>query len=103
MSVPVDPTTTPAWSRLSALAGDLRPDLRGWFAADPARAQRFSFECADLHVDLSKNLLTDEILSALVDLGRAVGLPDRRDAMCAGERINVTEGRSVLHLSLIHI
>jgi glucose-6-phosphate isomerase len=100
MTAPVDPTTTAAWSRLTSAATTLDPDLRGWFAADPARAQRFSFDCADLRVDLSKNLLTDEILAALVDLGREVGLEGRRDAMFAGERINVTEGRSVLHTAL---
>lgn len=100
MTAPVDPTTTSAWSRLTSAATTLRPDLRGWFDADPARAQRFSFECGDLHVDLSKNLLTDEILDALVALGREVGLEGRRDAMFAGERINVTEGRSVLHTAL---
>ncbi len=100
MTAPVDPTTTAAWSRLTSAATTLDPDLRGWFAADPSRAQRFSFDCADLHVDLSKNLLTDDVLAALVDLGRAVGLESRRDAMFAGERINVTEGRSVLHTAL---
>ncbi len=97
---PVDPTSTPAWATLARLAADLRPDLRGWFAADPARAQRFSFECAELHVDLSKNLLTDDILAALVELGREVGLEAHRERMFAGERINVTENRSVLHTAL---
>ena len=100
MTAPVDPTTTAAWSRLTSAATTLEPDLRAWFATDPTRAQRFSFECADLHVDLSKNLLTDDILAALVELGREVGLEERRGAMLAGERINVTEGRSVLHTAL---
>ena len=100
MTAPVDPTTTAAWSRLTSAATTLEPDLRAWFATDPTRAQRFSFECADLHVDLSKNLLTDDILAALVALGREVGLEERRGAMFAGERINVTEGRSVLHTAL---
>jgi len=99
-SAPVDPTTTPAWAQLRRLHADLTPDLRGWFAADPDRATRLSFDCADLHVDLSKNLLTDEILAALVALGEQVELAARRDAMYAGERINVTENRSVLHTAL---
>ena len=100
MTAPVDPTTTSAWSRLAAAAQDLAPDLRQWFADDPDRAQRLTFEAGDLHVDLSKNLLTDAILRDLVDLGREVDLEGRRDAMFAGERINVTEDRSVLHTAL---
>ena len=100
MTAPVDATTTAAWARLAALHADLAPDLRGWFADDPARAERFSRTAGDLFVDLSKNLITDEVLAALVDLGREVGLESRRDAMYAGERINTTENRSVLHTAL---
>ena len=100
MSQPVDPTTTPAWATLQALYESLEPDLRGWFAADPARAKSFTFTAGDLYVDLSKNLINAEILSALVDLADQVGLPERRDAMLAGEHINVTEDRAVLHTAL---
>ncbi|MGC3994813.1 MAG: glucose-6-phosphate isomerase [Propionicimonas sp.] len=100
MSELVDPTTTPAWEQLTELAAALEPDLRGWFAEDADRADRFSFTAADLFVDLSKNLVDDEILAALVALGEQVGLEARRDAMYAGERINVTENRSVLHTAL---
>lgn len=100
MTVPVDPTMTPAWRTLGALAEGFHPDLRQWFAADPERAQRFSFTAADLFVDLSKNLITDELRDTLVALAEAVDLPGRRDAMFAGERINVTENRAVLHTAL---
>ncbi|MFN8137129.1 MAG: glucose-6-phosphate isomerase [Propionicimonas sp.] len=100
MSAPVDPTATAAWEQLTELAASLEPDLRGWFADDPGRAERFSFTAADLYVDLSKNLIDDDILAALVALGEEVGLEARRDAMYAGERINVTENRSVLHTAL---
>ncbi|NYD99163.1 glucose-6-phosphate isomerase [Kineosphaera limosa] len=99
-AVPVDPTTTTAWASLTELKKGLNPDLRGWFADDPQRAQRMSFTAGDLFVDLSKNLVTDDILAALVRLGDQVDLPARRDAMFAGERINVTENRSVLHTAL---
>ncbi len=99
-SAPVDPTTTTAWGRLTEAKTALEPDLRGWFVDDPERARRLSFTAGDLFVDLSKNLITDDIVSALVQLGRQVGLEERRDAMFAGERINVTEGRSVLHTAL---
>ena len=100
MSEPVDPTTTPAWARLTALYESLQPDLRGWFAADPSRAKSFTFQAGDLYVDLSKNLINSEILAALVDLADQVGLAERRDAMFAGEHINVTEDRAVLHTAL---
>ena len=99
-SSPVDPTSTPAWSRLTELHESLEPDLRGWFEADPDRAERFSFTAGDLHVDLSKNLIDDEILASLIELGEQVGLAARRDAMFSGERINVTEDRAVLHTAL---
>jgi len=100
MTAPVDPTTTAAWAKLAALHADLVPDLRAWFADDPTRAERFSLEAGDLFVDLSKNLLTDEVLDALVALGREVGLEERRDLMFAGEHLNVTEDRAVLHTAL---
>ena len=97
---PVDPTSTPSWKHLTELAGRFEPDLRGWFAADPQRADRLSFEAADLHVDLSKGLLDDDVLGALLALADDVGLESRRDAMFRGERINVTEDRAVLHTAL---
>jgi glucose-6-phosphate isomerase len=100
MSQPVDPTTTPAWARLTALYESLEPDLRGWFAADQSRAKSLTFSAGDLYVDLSKNLINADILSALVDLADQVGLVARRDAMFAGEHINVTEDRAVLHTAL---
>ena len=100
MSQPVDPTTTPAWARLTALYEALEPDLRGWFAAYPSRAKSLTFTAGDLYVDLSKNLINADILNALVDLADQVGLTDRRDAMFAGEHINVTEDRAVLHTAL---
>ncbi|MGI3781756.1 MAG: glucose-6-phosphate isomerase [Janthinobacterium lividum] len=100
MSDPVDATTTAAWARLTALRAAYEPDLRAAFASDPDRAARFTRTAADLYVDLSKNLVDDEILAALVELATQVGVPQRRDAMFAGERINVTENRSVLHVAL---
>ena len=97
---PVDPTRTPSWARLTALAGGFEPDLRRWFADDPARAERLTFDAADLRVDLSKNLLDDDVLAALLTLAGDVGVETRRDAMFQGERINVTEDRAVLHTAL---
>lgn len=99
-SSPVDPTTTSAWADLTTHHEALEPDLRGWFAADPARAQRLAFQAADLYVDLSKNLATDDTLALLVRLAGEVNLPERIEAMFGGEHINVTEDRAVLHTAL---
>ncbi|MFV0459894.1 MAG: glucose-6-phosphate isomerase [Actinomycetales bacterium] len=100
MSAPVDPVETEAWSALEEIADDFEPDLRTWFAKDPERAAQWTFPLADLHVDLSKNLIDTEILGQLLALADAVGVTARRDQMFAGERINVTENRSVLHTAL---
>ncbi|WP_431837805.1 glucose-6-phosphate isomerase [Cellulomonas sp. Y8] len=100
MTAPVDATTTGAWTALTAHEEAFLPDLRGWFDADPERATRLTRQLADLTVDLSKNLVTDETLSLLVALADQVGLKARLDAMFAGEHINVTEGRAVLHTAL---
>lgn len=99
-SHPIDATSTSAWQDLSAHESELHADLRGWFAADRARAERLSFPLADLHVDLSKNLVTDETLALLVRLAEEVGLADRLQAQLRGDHINVTEDRAVLHTAL---
>ncbi len=100
MTPPVDATSTDAWARLTELAAGFEPDLRGWFDADPGRVERLSLTAADLHVDLSKNLVDDDVVAALLALADEVGLAERREAMFSGERINVTEDRAVLHTAL---
>jgi len=97
---PVDATSTSAWQDLSAHESTLHVDLRDWFATDPGRAERLSLTLADLHVDLSKNLVTDETLALLVRLAEEVGLADRLQAQLRGDHINVTEDRAVLHTAL---
>jgi glucose-6-phosphate isomerase len=99
-SSPVDPTTTGAWAELSRLHGELSVDFRAWFADDPQRAENYTLSAGDLLVDLSKNYLTPAVRDALVRLGEQVGLEARRDAMYAGEHINTTEDRAVLHTAL---
>jgi glucose-6-phosphate isomerase len=74
--------------------------LRDLFAADPSRGTRLTAEAAGLFLDYSKNRITDETIRLLVELAREAGVAERRDAMFAGERINVTEDRSVLHVAL---
>jgi len=100
MTAPVDPTLTPAWSELAALRESITADLRGWFAADADRAERFSFPLADLHVDLSKNLVTDDVLAALLRLAEQTGVAERYAAMLQGSHLNTSEDRAVLHTAL---
>ena len=99
-SAPVDPTSTEAWKRLARIAEGFQPDLRGWFAADPGRAERYTYEAGDLTVDLSKGLITQEILEQLLELAKDTDVAGRFQAMIAGEHINVTEDRAVLHTAL---
>ena len=97
---PIDATTTAAWRDLTAHRDEFRGDLRGWFESDPQRATRLTRVAGDLHVDLSKNLVTDEIIASLVRLAEQTGVAERYAAMLAGEHINTTENRAVLHTAL---
>jgi glucose-6-phosphate isomerase len=90
-----------AWQALAAHHEEMAGShLRTWFAADPARAERFSAEAAGIFLDYSKNLINDETMSLLVRLAEAAGLRARIDAMFRGEKINITEERAVLHVAL---
>ena len=100
---PVDITATPEWKALQDHFDALQAEgisLKDWFAADPDREAKLSFDTSDLHFDLSKNLVTDETVKLLLDLCRAAGVEERRDAMYAGEHINTTEDRAVFHTGL---
>jgi glucose-6-phosphate isomerase len=77
-----------------------RRHLRELFAEDPARGERFCAEAAGLYLDYSKNRITDETMGLLLQLAEQSELERRRDMMFAGERINVSENRSVLHVAL---
>jgi glucose-6-phosphate isomerase len=74
--------------------------LREFFADDPGRGERLRSEAEGLHLDYSKNRVTDETLRLLVELANESGLLQHRDAMFAGEHINVSEDRAVLHVAL---
>ena len=97
----MDITSQPQWSALSKLY-DAKKNvtLRELFDADPQRAKHYTIDAAGLHADLSKNFLNDDIRTALVDLAKAADVEGRRDAMFAGEHINNTEDRAVLHTAL---
>ena len=98
-ATPID--QTPEWQALVAHHAAVRDrHLRDLFAEDPERAARLTAEGAGLYLDYSKHRITDETVSLLVALARVAHVEARRDAMFAGERINVTEDRAVLHTAL---
>jgi glucose-6-phosphate isomerase len=74
--------------------------MRDLFAEDPDRFSRFSVEAAGLFLDYSKNRIDADTMRLLAALARECGLEARRDAMFAGEKINLTENRAVLHTAL---
>jgi glucose-6-phosphate isomerase len=91
----------PAWPALAEHHAKIRDmHLRDLFDADHGRGERLTAEAAGLYLDYSKNLVTDETLNLLTDLALQSGLPERIEAMFAGQRINTTENRSVLHVAL---
>src|SRR5580704_7120477 len=91
----------PAWQALEKHAAAICDvHLRDLFAKDPGRSERFSLEAEGLFLDFSKNRITDETIALLLELARQSGLQERIEAMFTGEKINLTENRSVLHVAL---
>ena len=91
----------PAWKALEQHYAEIEGrHLRELFAEDPGRAERMTAEGAGLYLDYSKNRITGQTLELLLQLARESDLEQRRDAMFGGERINVSEDRSVLHVAL---
>ena len=92
---------TPSWHALGAHYEKIKDvRLRQLFADDPGRGERLVAEGCGLYLDYSKNRITDETIRLLVQLAKERGVADRRDAMFRGEKINITEGRAVLHIAL---
>ena len=90
-----------AWKALQTHYKQIRGlHLRRLFAEDPRRGERLTLEDVGLYLDYSKNRITDETIRLLVQLAEESGLRSRIDAMFSGEKINVTEGRAVLHVAL---
>ncbi len=102
----IDTTTTPlrdraAWKALKQHHSEIEGlHLRELFAGDPSRAEKLTVEAAGLSLDYSKNRITDQTVALLLELAEESGLRERIEAMFAGEKINVTENRSVLHVAL---
>ncbi len=91
----------PAWKALEAHHREIQGmQLKQMFAGDPGRGDRFTLESAGIFLDYSKNRITDETVKLLVQLAEESGLRPRIDAMFAGEKINITENRAVLHVAL---
>ena len=96
-----DITGTPEWAALIAHHEELsEAHLRDLFAADPERGTRLTLEAEGLFLDYSKHRITDETIRLLIALAERAGLRQRIDAMFAGEHINITEDRAVLHVAL---
>ena len=101
MAATSPPTDTSAWQALKAHHAQIQDiHLRELFAADPGRADRFTLEAAGLNLDYSKNRITEHTMELLVKLADECGVAERREAMFAGEPINFTEHRAVLHVAL---
>jgi glucose-6-phosphate isomerase len=94
-------TERDSWKQLERHYGGVRDShLRTLFEADTERGQRMVAEGAGLYLDYSKNRITDETLELLAALADDCGMPERREAMFRGDRINVSENRAVLHVAL---
>jgi len=102
MTATIQPLTErKAWKALATHFKKVRElHLRDLFAQDPKRAERMTLETAGVYLDYSKNRITDETLALLLQLAKESGLKERIDAMCKGEKINITEKRAVLHVAL---
>jgi glucose-6-phosphate isomerase len=93
--------TLPAWSALQRHYESVKSlHLRQLFAEDPERGERLAAEAAGIYLDYSKNRITDETLGLLIRLAQEAGLRERIEAMFRGDKINVSENRSVLHVAL---
>jgi glucose-6-phosphate isomerase len=91
----------PSWKALEQHHAEISErHLRELFAEDPGRGERLTADAAGLYLDYSKNRVTDETMRLLTELARESGLEERRDMMFAGQPINVSENRSVLHVAL---
>lgn len=94
-------TDSSAWQDLQALAQKLQGQhMREWFEQDTGRAQKYTTGVCGISLDFSKNLINDEVLSALNGLAAQQQVEQKRDAMFSGEIINFTEQRAVLHTAL---
>ncbi|MCB1249605.1 MAG: glucose-6-phosphate isomerase [Acidimicrobiales bacterium] len=92
---------TPEWEAVASHFAEVRDlHLRQLFADEPDRGDRMTLEVGDIYLDYSKNRITAETMPLLEAVARRAGVTELRDAMFAGEKINITEDRAVLHVAL---
>ncbi|SFB79326.1 glucose-6-phosphate isomerase [Zunongwangia mangrovi] len=97
----INPTKTEAWKKLEAHYNETKnQSLKSLFENDSERAAKFTTKWEDFYVDFSKNKITEETKSLLLELAKECGLKEAMDAYFGGEAINQTEGRPVLHTAL---
>ena len=96
--IPVNETK--AWAKLTKIKEGHKPDLKNWFAEDPQRAENFSLSSEHILYDYSRQLITSEILDTLLELAKETDIKSSINRMFAGDKINVTEQRAVLHTAL---
>jgi glucose-6-phosphate isomerase len=102
----MDDKMSEAWAAVMAAGRTPRADgsapdsIRSLFAADPQRFERMSFRADNMLLDISKTAIDGRAMAALLDLAKAAGVEERRDAMANGEHVNVTENRRALHMAL---
>ncbi|WBL25538.1 glucose-6-phosphate isomerase [Zunongwangia sp. HGR-M22] len=97
----INPTTTQAWKKLASHYAETKDhSLKSLFEKDQDRASKFTVKWSDFYVDFSKNKITEETKSLLIDLAEECGLKEAMNAYFGGESINQTEGRPVLHTAL---
>lgn len=96
-----NPIDLPVWNELRQFADDFQNvSLRGLFSQDVDRAAKMTLDACGIHLDYSKNRVNDAVMNALFTLAREAGVPAAIEKMFTGEKINITEGRAVLHVAL---
>ena len=99
-----EPTDSAAWQALQQhYQASKDVQIKELFAADPQRGTEFALQAGDIYADVSKHRISTETIDLLLDLARDCHVETRRDAMFAGEAINTTEKRAVLHTALRNV
>ena len=92
----MDISSTSIWKQLESLVTAV-PEMKALFESDANRAQKYSIDACGISLDYSKNRINQDVVKGLLSLAEQQQVSQKRDAMFAGETINITEERSVLH------
>ncbi len=97
----INPMETEAWNKLEEMYFEFEGmHMKDLFAQDPERFEKYSLKFDDILLDYSKNIVSDEVKATLIELAKECGLKEAIESMFAGQKINVTEDRAVLHTAL---